>query len=232
MKQLIIFALLAILVSSCAKSLTYSPSLNLPNQPLKKKEVDLQAGLELLPESKPDEINASNSIGFHGTFSYGFSEKFNVSLKGWVDTGANSEGMRPGLSLTGQFIRQINPTSKLLIIPRIGTADMGWGYGLSNSVVYHKSQTRKFNWYSGLGVGWGFYKLEKFSYNSNKAPEYPFGYIIMSHLGIGYNLSSSLRLNCELNPIYQINPFDEVNHLLFSPSVGLGYTLRSKSESE
>jgi len=234
MKQFLFYIAITLLATSCAKSLTYSPSLNLPVQPLEKKEIDFQGGVELFPESRPDQNEIdNNSLGFHFMASYGISDKFNLSAKGWFDTSDEFDGgIRPGLSLTGQFIKELSPSSNLLFVPRVGMANLGDGYGISTSVVYQKTANQKLSWYSGFGLGWGFSSLNKTSYNSNQAPTYPFGYIAMANLGLGYNLTSALRLNCELNPIYQINTFDDVTHLLVAPSIGLGYTIRSHSAQD
>ena len=162
--------------------------------------------------------------------AYGFGENFNLSIKGWVDARSSLSDLRPGLSLTAQFIQHKSPSSKLMIIPRVGSANFGDGYGLSNSVVYHKEQSPKFSWYSGMGVGWGFSGFEKISFNSFERPRLPFGYLVMAHLGLGYQLSSQLRLNCELNPIYQISTLDRSQQLLLSPSIGVGYVISPETK--
>lgn len=230
MKRLILLASACILALSCSRSLVYSPSLNLPNQSLKEKEIDLQGGVELFPESRPSKVSQRNSLGVHGMISYGFGEKFNLSMKGWLAVEGGIDDVRPGLSFTGQFIQQKSPTCKLIIIPRAGFANFGDGFGLSNSVVFQKEQSTRFSWYSGLGVGWGFSDLYKQTNSLFREDRLPFGYIVMGHLGLGYDLSAELRINCELNPIYQISTYDSQDHLVISPSIGFGYILRKEEK--
>lgn len=231
MKQLLLFVLIVILASSCARSLSYSPSVNLPTKTLSKGEFDLQAGGEMFPESRPEEVTNNTSIGVHGTLSYGVSESFNIGVKSWLDSGNDPVDSRLGFSLNAQFIKEKSPESRWLILPRIGIVNFGDGYGVGNSFIYQKEQGNNFSWYSGFGVGWGFSELNKVSYNSNAAPRLPFGYLVMGHLGLSYNLTNSFRLNCELNPLYQLNTFDENSQLLVSPSIGIAYTIRKKAES-
>lgn len=222
---------LIVLLSSCAKSLVYSPSVNLTNQPIQEKEIDLQGGVELLPETRPEELEGSQTtFGFNGQLSYGFSEKFNLTIKGWADLEGREALIRSGYSLNGQFIKTLNERRRIIILPRVGIALNGndiSGYGLGSSVIYQNSINQRFSWYSGAGLLWGFRYLEKES-NSNNEEKLPMGFGIVGNLGLGCQLSSSIRLNCELNPIYQINTFDENSQILLSPSVGIGYTIKRK----
>jgi len=203
----------------------------LTNQPIQEKEIDLQGGVELLPEARPEELKGNQTtFGLSGQLSYGFSEKFNLTIKGWADTEGRENLIRSGYSLNGQFIKILSERKRVILLPRIGFALNGndiTGYGLGTSMIYQNSINQNFSWYGGAGLLWGFRYLEKET-NKENEEKLPMGFGIIGNLGIGWQLSNSIRLNCELNPIYQINTFDENSQILLSPSIGIGYTINSK----
>jgi hypothetical protein len=231
-KRLGILVLIGLL-SSCSKSLVYSPSINLTNQPIKEKEIDIQGNIELLPETRPEVLRGNQTtLGLGGQLCYGFTDRFNLTIKGWADIEGRESLTRSGYSLNGQFIKSISENHRLIILPRIGIALNGTdisGYGFGASMIYQNSINQKLSWYGGGGLIWGFRYLEKET-NSQNEEKLPIGFGIVGNLGISWQLSNSIRLNCEINPIYQINTFDENAQILLSPSIGIGYTLNKKVE--
>lgn len=219
---------IVLLLASCSKSLVYSPSINLPNEPLKEKEIDFQGGAELLPEARPEELEGNQTtFGINGQLSYGFTDNFSLSFKGWADIEGREGWFRSGYSLNAQFSMPINENSRFLIIPRIGMAlhdDDISGYGIGTTVLYQQALSKNFSWYGGLGLIWGFHHLE-YETNQNNERRIPMGFGIVGNLGIGWQLTKNIRLNFELSPIYQINGFDENEQMLLSPTIGVGYTL-------
>lgn len=233
MKYINLWIILIIgILTSCSNSLVYSPSINLPNKPLKEKEIDLQGGLELLAETRPEELQGNQTtLGLGGQLSYGFSNKFNLSLKGWADIEGRENSIRSGYALNGQFIKLIDEESRIITIPRLGIVLDGneiSGYGIGTSILYQKSISKIFSWYGGVGLLWGFRDLDK-EKNYNDKEKLPMGFGILGNLGIGCQLLNTIRLNLEINPIYQINTFDENSQMLFSPTIGIGYTLNRKN---
>lgn len=219
------------LFTSCSPSLVYSPSIGLTNKPLKDKQIDLQGSVELFPETRAEVLNTKNtSLGASGQLSYGFSDKFNLTLKGWIDIEGRKNTLRSGYSLTGQFLKPIDAHSRLIILPRVGIAlsenDVS-GYGLGSSVIYQKSIYRNLSWYGGAGLFWGFRSLEK-EFTVAREERFPMGLGIIGNLGLGWQLSKSIRLNAEVNPIYQLNNFDKNTQFLVSPTIGIAYTINGK----
>ncbi len=231
MKQLLFLLTLVITLSNCSASLTYSPSLNLPKQPLPKGSIELQASAELFPESRPEKVDNRLTFGVNGRVGYAFSDNFSVSANGWLDAGNGSLDSRLGFAMNAQFVKHRSPTSRIIILPRFGFVNFGEGYGLSNSVIYQKETSENLSWYTGLGAAWGYSQLNKISLSTFEPPRYPFGYLVMGHLGIAYNLRNSVRFNLELNPIYQINSFDNETHFFVAPSLGFGFILSQCDES-
>lgn len=224
----ICFVITTALISSCSSSLVYSPSINLPNQPLKEKEIDLIGGFELLPETRQKAIQGNpTTMGLNGQVSYGFSDKFNMSLKGWLDIENRLNSTRSGFALNGQFINQISSDSRTILLPRIGIALGGntiSGYGFGASFIYQKNFIQNFSWYGGIGFLWGFKNLEK-EVNSLNERNLPMGIGIIGNLGLSWQFYNKLRLNLELSPVYQVNIFDKNSQLLLSPSISIGYTI-------
>lgn len=69
MKKIILLFLLVSL-SGCVPSLVYSPSINLPPQPLKKDKSQLLGGAGLFPETRPDRVEQKLSAGGELTYRY------------------------------------------------------------------------------------------------------------------------------------------------------------------
>lgn len=232
MKKLSLILSLATMLS-CSKSLVYSPSVNLPHQPLKEKEIDLQGGIGWFPETRPEELSGKQStLGLDGQIGYGFSDRFNLSIKGWVDVEGRESLIRSGYSLNAQFIQEINSNSGIIILPRIGIALNGdeiSGYGLAASALYQRNIRDGLSWYGGPGLLWGFRYLEK-DRNQDGEEKLPMGIGILGNLGIAWQFVDGLRINCELNPVYQINTFDQNSQFIVSPSIGVGYTLRKRNK--
>jgi len=204
------------------------------NSPLNDGDVDLQGGIEMLPESRPEKLGGSNNtLGLNGQLSYGFSNNFNLTMKGWVDIQGREIYHRHGYSIGAQFVKKIDDKSRRIVLPRFGIAFNDGnvaGYGIGGSIIYQSTINDNLSWYGGAGFAWGFRYLEK-DLNFNDEEKLPMGFGVLGNLGLGWNLSHSLRLNFELSPIYQLNSFDDNSQFLLAPSVGMGYTIRqSKGE--
>ncbi|HMQ85166.1 MAG TPA: hypothetical protein PKA00_19810 [Saprospiraceae bacterium] len=229
-KKILILVIIGLL-TGCSRSLVYSPSINLSNKPLKEKEIDFQGGVELLPETRPEELQGNQTtLGLSGQLSYGFSDKFNLTIKGWADIEGRESLIRSGYSLNGQLIKILSERDRVIIIPRTGIALNGneiTGYGLGTSVIYQNTINQKLSWYGGAGLLWGFRYLEKET-NKDNEEKIPMGFGIVGNLGLGWQLSNDLRINCELNPVYQINTFDNNSQILLAPTIGIGYTINRK----
>lgn len=218
-----------LLVASCS-SQVYSPSLNLTTNTLKEKQLDFHGGVEMMPETIPEEIGSKTTVGLNGHISYGFNDKFNLTAKGWTNINGISDEFRHGYSLTAQIIKNTSNKGKIIIMPSIGkalNAIIITGYGIQTAVVYQNKIANNVSWHGGSGVLWGLHGLDK-EHNSKDQLRTPMGFGIMGYMGLGWQLSNSFRVNAEVNPIYQINTFERNAHFIISPTVGLGYTIKTK----
>ncbi len=224
-----LFFVTMILVASCS-SQVYSPSLNLTTNTLKEKQLDLHGGVEMMPETIPEEIGSKATLGLNGQVSYGFSDRFNLTSKGWFSFKEFTENLRGGYSLSAQVIKKKSEHSSIIILPKLGFTFNGpivTGYGIETALVYQNKIANHLSWHGGSGVLWGFHGLGK-DYNSREQLRSPMAFGIMGYLGMGWQFYDKFRLNAEVNPIYQINTFEKSTHFIISPTVGLGYTIKTK----
>jgi hypothetical protein len=223
-------------LSSCATSLVYSPSIGLTAESLKKGEIDLNGGLILLPETRPSSIGRNTVLGGEGHISYGFTDKFALQVKGWVDMQIKNQ--RSGFSLAG--IKTIKETNnlRLLIMPKVGCALSGNsldGFGLELPVILQYDENTNASIFIGLGAAFGFRGLYKLNKNGGFATgimgednQYPFGYAGLIHSGLTYKITKNLRLNLEFSSIYQLNIYDKQSHFLLAPNFSIGYVFPNK----
>jgi len=224
-----IITLSVTILSGCSSSLVFSPGVNLPVKTLEKSQVDVQGGVELFPETRPEYVNANVSPGGSLLLGYGISNKTAVYAKGWIgfsERGIN--GTRTGFSINMvNQLKQIGPTAKLLLLPKIGMLLDGkyrGGYGLELPLLLHYSYQQKAGFYGGFGFIYGLYDFNKVDAGGEQ--KLRSGYAITNHLGSSVYLYKALRVNVELTTLFQRNRFDNINHLIFAPSVGIGYTIK------
>ena len=227
--KIITILLLISFLNSCSKSLVYSPSVNLPHQLLKKDQLDIGGGIELLPETRPERLSGESvTFGMNGQIAYGFSDRMNLTLKGWLDLQGRESSLRSGLSLHAQFIKKKSGKRHWVLLPRAGFAmsnDNIRGYGLSLALLHHEELNENLGYYFGTGLAWGARYLSK-DLNDKMESKLPMGFGGMMHAGFSWAVTKKMRLNVELSPIFQIQTFDKNQLLMFSPQVGFAYRLR------
>ncbi len=215
---------LVLTMQSCSHSLVYSPALNLPSKPLRQNETDIHAALELFPETRPSANNSFTTLGFTSSLGYGFTDKFNMYGRLWIT--AKSGMIRSGISINGQIIKRIDEDQYLTILPRIGVVmdnNTLQGYGVSVSSIYTSKFTKKTSIYGGAGLLWGIHYLGS-AVNPRGESKIPMGFGLLFNTGIVWDISPSLRLNMEINPVYQINTFENNQKFVISSTLGFGYT--------
>lgn len=217
MDKLVEIVLMWIMFSGCS-SLLYSPSVGLPINPLRNGDFDLNGGVEMFPETAPDDIMTETSAGATLQIGYGLSDKNSLHLRGWFSSA--EEESRGGISL--HLISQLKnfENANLYFIPKIGYAFDGFAHGIGFElpIIYQYRFNDKFSMFGGLGGAYG-----------TELDDVSRGWGITSHLGAGFQLSENLRLNMELTGVYQNNSSDDVRHFIISPAIGLGYTFKKRN---
>ena len=228
-----IWIVLLIFTTSCSKSLIYNTGLNLPTKVVQKRDFDIQGNIGLFPEARPEAYrNQKNTtLGSAFQIQYGFSNNFNMALKGWADIQGREGYTRAGAELSAQINRPINTQNHLIIIPHAGiaTGDLNIGYGLGTTFAFHTQVSDQFAYYIALGSTWGRSDNTAPIRNTLDEIRTPAGVAIHGNLGISYELTPNLRINAEINPIQQINTFDQTQQIFLAPQIGMGYTFRKET---
>lgn len=220
-----------IYLASCSQSAVYSPSYNLSTESLKKDQIDFQGGIELMPEARTETLGGRPStLGLNTQINYGISDEFNLGVKAWGDIEGRESVNRGGFAISAQFIRTLSESEKLIILPRAGMAlsngiESVLGYGFSSTLLYQKTIHSNVSLYTGLGVIYGIHDLG-LGINARNIQRLQSGFGLTANAGLAWQFYSNFRLNFELNPVYQINNFDENAQLLISPSLGIAYLLK------
>lgn len=217
--------LLFLVVTGCSQSLVYSPAIHLAERQLQAQQVELKAGIGLLPETRPLDNLDKATLGATLEVGYGFTDAFNLSLSGW-NVIAKNNANRGGGALSSRVALATSTEYDIFLYPRAALLFDGNeinGYGFELPIAVLKPFSKAVYSYAGVGIAYG---TKKFSTEKNSQDELltPHGYGIIGHIGIGWNIIDNLRLTGEINPIYQINSFDDTNNSVVVPSISVGYT--------
>lgn len=226
----------------CSSSLVYAPAIHVSEQPLAAQDVELRAAVSALPETRPHHAEHKTALGGSAEIGYGFTDDFSLYLCGWMafqNNAYNTVGSaRVGYALSSRIALLRNDRYELLLYPRAAMVfdrSTAEGYGFELPVVFlrrfSQSATGVYA-YAGAGFAYGVHnKLVQPPYSAESGEErpeaeYPNGYAIIGHIGIGWNISTKFRLTGEVNPILQINSFEDEKSAIFAPSIGLAYTFK------
>lgn len=220
MKNLIYLVFISCLISSCAQSLIYSPALNLSEKPLKKEEVEFKVKVGAFPETRPYAIERKTSTAFYGSIGYGFTPNFNLTIGGFSD----SKGNKGGIECLSRICLQNFKDGELIFVPRYQFVfgDFTTGSGIELPAVYLQRFNSPHFAYFGLGIAYGFENEDMFDNTVNNSPD---GLGVIGHLGYGFSIDSKYDLNFELNPIYQINRYDDKQDFILAPTISFSIRL-------
>ncbi|UKN01874.1 hypothetical protein K6119_19305 [Paracrocinitomix mangrovi] len=224
MKQLsfIGILILMLLVQSCASSHVYSTSLHLPSKPMNKGEFQLNGSFELMPDTRPAEVPGFRTRpGACINTSIGLTQKSTMNIKLWtVLAGEFSFGG----SLGFHFMHPINEKSRLYFTPRIAiTSDVfEFGKGIGFNATYHVNVKENVSLYAGLGSAYGTLYIGQNQH----------GIGLLSNFGLSASPKNSIfYFNLELNPIYQMNLYENLSYVQFNPSIGIGWNFNQKGST-
>jgi len=189
--------------------------MNLPAKEMKVRDIQINGGLEALPETRPAEISGKLvSIGPSVNTSFGIGKGSIASVRYWF----GPENF--GGSLNAHIAVKLSENSRLFVTPRYGFlfdgSEAAHGFGLS--LTYHKTLSNVLGIYSGGGIILGYYSGHD-------------GTAFVSNTGISIE-SGSFYFNVEVNPIYQLNHEENINHFLVSPSISVGFRFSVKDKNK
>lgn len=205
-------------LTNCTKSLVYSPSLNLPPEPLKKNQVQLLGGVGYLPETRPHKTKENIAVGGEAAIRYAISDYFTFQLKGWQDFSDNLNDDRSGFSIavivmlndSSDFRYALIPTGALLV----ADGDFEGGGG-AIPIGFWYTKYNPFNFYASIGPAFGMRDLTK-----EKAE---WGWGVLLNLGAGILIQDHLTLNLEISGIKQVNEYDKREDFILVPGLNIGY---------
>ena len=225
-----LFALImSLLITACTSTEIYSPSLNLSDHQLHKDEIEIQAGIAPLPETRGYKTDSKNNTTFGGNMEigYGFSNLVNLHLTGWTELNDNAF-YRGGLALSSRINLYHSDSDELTLIPKVAIVMDNWGYeghGFELPIIYLNRLSDEFYYYGGLGFILGVHSYEKEIVDTFHA-RVPFGYGVLGHFGAGFNINRLFRVTLELCPIYQYSYYDQRSDFIFSPTLSFGVIIR------
>ena len=208
----------ALLFAGCTPSLVYSPSINLPPEPLNAKQVQVFGGVVEMPEARPQRAPEKTARGIEGTVRVGATDWLTLQAKAWKDISENFPGVeRYGVSVStivaqtgdlGGFRVGVMPTGVFL---STGTDWLGGGGTLPLCVwlpdlsVLHP--------YAAIGPGFG--------YHDSKDDKW--GWLIIENWGCAALLAKHFTVNAELSLEQTFNRYDKRNDSFVTWSVNGGF---------
>lgn len=220
-------------IASCS-SLAYSPVLNVPHSPLKKNEISIAGGAEMLAETRqvgqfyqPD--TQKTAFGFSGQLGVGLKNNLAIYTRGWIEAEPSSIMWRHGYSLHTLISNPAGKRGRIHFIPRVGVVFFGksisgWAAGASTAFQYNLSN--KISLYSGSGILWAF------AVNPNAYTPAILYIDRRQNNGIAYNFNNGLALkmgyglvlNFEIVPSIHLNQYDKETQYVVASAIGLTYT--------
>ncbi|MDD4858440.1 MAG: hypothetical protein PHD74_10120, partial [Candidatus Krumholzibacteria bacterium] len=91
----------ALAITGCTQSMIYSPSVNLPPEPLKEGQVQMFAGVVEMPEVRPQRAPEKTARGIECTARVGAADWLSLQAKAWKDISDNFPSVeRYGVSVS------------------------------------------------------------------------------------------------------------------------------------
>lgn len=228
----------ALLLGSCSSnSLLYSPSINLPAEPLEKKDIQLGGSVGLLPETRPEKDYGGTSAAGEIYARYALTKDFTLQARSWVDFSRIDEFAfeRGGYSFSALMVINarkrsavtvgLMPTYGNLVNSNLDGNTYIEGYGVSLPVVMWFNTQSKVKPYSSVAFLYGVRNGDKQESPIDGTFRLQDGWALTTNLGMNYPLSDRVAINAELVPLYQYNRFEEIGHFLLSANAGLSFTL-------
>jgi hypothetical protein len=220
--QWMVFIASTVLLTGCASSLVYSPSVQLPTSPLRAGSGQLMVGGEFLPETRPIAVPQDAEPGATGLIRYAFSDHLTLQAKSWFALNNTSADLS-GISLsgivpfgdTGSRSLRFGTMISIAFLSDNENGDLAiGGTGFSASLLaWLPISSDKLTLYGSFGPAYG---VRNASYDSE-------GYGAILSLGLAYNFCSSLSANLECAGVLARDLYDLTTNIIISPSFDLGW---------
>lgn len=212
----------SLIISGCATSLVYDPSLHLPARPMENAEVQAGAGIGYLLETRPDSADQMGDMGASFLLRTQLSKSVGLRVGHWFTfSSLESDGnYRGGLSADGLI--SLSDDGDVFLIPRTamvfaegfsGVSIEGGAFALQGGMTMELISMLRL--YGGLGPVFGFRDL------TNENNQWGVGGLL--NAGVGLSITSRLGASAELSGVAYYNAFEEKAVAGISPSVMISY---------
>ncbi|HLP29362.1 MAG TPA: hypothetical protein VK147_12035 [Candidatus Didemnitutus sp.] len=225
-------AFILVAVVGCSTSNVYDPSLTLPASPLKHRQMQLQATGGFYPQTRPREADQALSLGFSGTMRIAATPWLTLQGRYWAADAASGDGLSQGISVSSIVRLDSDSTGfRWSIVPSFGwSTNQSFeleGKGTSLILAAWLPSTEMFQPYVGIGPAYG-WSPESSSYtntgtDSTITDGSRNGWGAILNVGTHCNIVGDLSVVGELTTVLQVNLYDGVAHIIFSPIIGIAY---------
>jgi len=210
-----------LIVSGCTPSLVYSPSINLPPEPLNGGQFQITGGVGMLAEARPHRMDDEVASGQDLTLRYSPFDRFTLQIKGWKDISNNLGEQRSGLSYTNIILlNKINSKIRFGLVPTgaflFVNNDLEGGGGAMQLAAWFPKYWL-INPYVAFGAGFGIREI------TDTNNQWGWGYI--GNVGLATLIRNHITLNMEISGIKQVNEWENITHYILAPSFNVGFQL-------
>lgn len=207
----------ALLFAGCTPSVVYSPSINLPPEPLKQKQVQMFAGVVEMPEARPHKMPERTARGVEATARVGAFDWMTLQAKFWQDISDNFDVQRYGVSVS-----TILAHTRDFGGVRVGTMptavflcdETEWlGVGGTLPLCAWLPDVGVLHPYAALGPGIGFYDTR----------DDKWGWLMIENYGCAALLLKHFTINAELSLVQTFNRYDKRNDSFVTWSINGGF---------
>jgi hypothetical protein len=213
-----VLAASALAAAGCTPSMIYSPSINLPPEPLKEKQVQVFGGVVQMPEARPNRAPEKTAKGMEFTARVGAADWLTLQAKFWKDISENFDAAdRFGVSVStivaqtgdlGGFRVGLMPTATFL-----GAGDGWYGGGGTLPLCVWLPNLSVLHPYAAVGPGFGLHNTRDDEY----------GFLIVENWGCAALLAKHLTVNAEISLVNTFNYYDRRHDNFVTWSVNGGF---------
>ncbi|MBM2814038.1 MAG: hypothetical protein HW421_800 [Ignavibacteria bacterium] len=214
----ILLVIISVAITFSCASLTYSPSLNLPDK-IQKDETKVAAAYELLPLTNDNEDGDDIVHGMFVSIQHSYSSRFCMQAKYWAEINSFKAGKdyNHGAALTSYILlNDTNAVNKFYLAPTIGMSLIENKIDMGTIGSWIAMQTQKysvFEPYAALGIIYG-----NTNFDRNE-----WGLGLIPNVGTNISIFNNLMLNIEISFPQLINSDFEFVRYYFCPTVGFSY---------
>jgi hypothetical protein len=208
----------ALASAGCTPSMVYSPSINLPPEPLKQKQVQLFGGVVEMPEARPQTAPEKTARGVEFTARVGAADWLSLQCKAWKDISRNfAEHDRYGVSVSTIFAqtRDLNGFRVGVMPSVVFLCDEEDWYGAGGTLplCVWLPDLGALHPYAALGPGYG----------AHDTGNSEWGWVMIENWGCAALLAKHFTVNAEISLIQAFDKYDKRNDNFVTWSLNGGF---------